>query len=152
MIDTPLGKARIQEYDTPREQLVLRLESGKVFRVDLSSMTCSDVARQRAAEQGCACRPDCVTRDVLERLESPDIALALMELDREMGIDVGDGLSSDDRISIDAPRRHLSSERSEASSGATRGKAKGQRGGKAASAEGGVSMVLSSGGDRSISA
>jgi len=25
LIDTPLGKARIQEYDTPREQLVLRL-------------------------------------------------------------------------------------------------------------------------------
>ena len=32
LIDTPLGKARIQEYDTPREQLVLRLENGKVFK------------------------------------------------------------------------------------------------------------------------
>ncbi len=31
LIDTPLGKAKIQEYNTPREQLVLRLESGKVF-------------------------------------------------------------------------------------------------------------------------
>ena len=32
LIDTPLGKARIQEYDTPREQLVLRLENGKSLR------------------------------------------------------------------------------------------------------------------------
>ncbi len=45
VIDTPLGKARIQEYDTPREQLILRLESGKVFRVDLADMTCSDAAK-----------------------------------------------------------------------------------------------------------
>lgn len=133
VIDTPLGKARIQEYDTPREQLVLRLESGKVFRVDLSDMTCSDVARQRAEEQGCACRPDCVTRDVLERLESPDIALALMELDREHGIDVGDGLSSDDRISIDSPRRRHSRDRGDAPAEAPRGKGKGQRGAKGAS-------------------
>ena len=137
VIDTPLGKARIQEYDTPREQLVLRLESGKVFRVNLSDMTCSDAACQRAEEQGCACRPDCVTRDVLERLESPDIALALMELDRENGVDVGDGLSSDDRISIDPPRRRRSRDRGNApSEGASRGRAKGQRGGKAAPAEG----------------
>lgn len=101
VIDTPLGKARIQEYDTPREQLILRLESGKVFRVSLSDMTCSDAAKKKSEEQGCACRPDCVTRDVLEKLESPDIALALMELDRENGVDVGDGLSSADRIVID---------------------------------------------------
>ena len=31
LIDTPLGKARIQEYDTPREQLVLRLISNESF-------------------------------------------------------------------------------------------------------------------------
>ena len=52
LIDTPLGKAKIQEYNTPREQLVLRLESGKVFRVNLSDMTCSEGCkkpRSRAA-------------------------------------------------------------------------------------------------------
>ena len=69
VIDTPLGKARIQEYDTPREQLILRLESGKVFRVDLADMACSDAAKKKSEEQGCACRPDCVTRSVLEKLE-----------------------------------------------------------------------------------
>ena len=102
-IDTPLGKAKIQEYDTPREQLVLRLESGKVFRVNLSDMTCSDACKKKAEEQKCACRPDCVTRDVLEKIESPDIALALMELDRGNGIDVGDGLSNDDRLVVSGP-------------------------------------------------
>ena len=106
LIDTPLGKARIQEYDTPREQLVLRLENGKVFKVNLSDMTCSDNCKKKAAEQGCNCRPDCVTRDVLERIESPEMKLALMELDREMGIDVGDGLSSADRLAGTAsPKR-----------------------------------------------
>ena len=106
LIDTPLGKAKIQEYNTPREQLVLRLESGKVFRVNLSDMTCSEGCKKRAEEQGCNCRPDCVTRDVLERIESPDIALALMELDREAGLDVGDGLSRADRLVPEAPARH----------------------------------------------
>ncbi len=103
VIDTPLGKAKIQEYDTPREQLVLRLENGKVFRVDLADMTCSDACKKRAAEQKCACRPDTVTRDVLEKIESADIALALMELDRENGVDVGDGLRTADRIVTSGP-------------------------------------------------
>ena len=88
LIDTPLGKARIQEYDTPREQLVLRLENGKVFKVNLADMTCSEGCKKKAAEQGCNCRPDCVTRDVLERIESPEMRLALMELDRENGVEV----------------------------------------------------------------
>lgn len=103
LIDTPLGKAKIQEYDTPREQLVLRLENGKVFRVSLSDMTCSDACKKRAEEQHCACRPDCVTRDVLEKIESADISLALLELDRQNGVDVGDGLSQADRIATSGP-------------------------------------------------
>lgn len=57
LIDTPLGKARIQEYDTPREQLVLRLENGKVFKVNLADMTCSEGCKKKAAEQGCNCAP-----------------------------------------------------------------------------------------------
>ena len=77
MHDTPLGKARIQEYDTPREQLVLRLENGKVFKVNLADMTCSEGCKKKAAEQGCNCRPDRVTRDVLERIEAPEMRLAL---------------------------------------------------------------------------
>ena len=103
LIDTPLGKARIMEYNTPREQLVLRLENGKVFRVDLADMTSTEENKQRCEAQGCSCRPDCVTRDVLERLESPELALALMELDRKNGVDVGDGLDTADRIVASGP-------------------------------------------------
>ena len=49
------------------------LESGKVFRVNLADMTCSDACVKRSREQGCACRPDTVTRDILDRIESPEI-------------------------------------------------------------------------------
>lgn len=125
LIDTPLGKARIQEYDTPREQLVLRLENGKVFKVNLADMTCSEGCKKKAAEQGCNCRPDCVTRDVLERIESPEMRLALMELDRENGVDVGDGLSSADRLagtSMPKRRRRKRSGSGDATETATAGK------------------------------
>ena len=123
VIDTPLGRARIQEYDTPKEQLVLRLENGKQFRVNLADMTCSDECVKRSEEQGCACRPDCVTRDVMDRIESPEIKLALMELDREMGVDLGGGLDAADRIvaSGPTPRRKKQQEEAAGKGGKTRG-------------------------------
>ena len=117
LIDTPLGKARIQEYNTPREQLVLRLENGKAFRVDLADMTCSEGCKKKAAEQGCRCRPDCVTRDVLERIDSPEMRLALLELDRENGVDVGDGLDSADRLVSSNPSRRKRNRDGEGSRG-----------------------------------
>ena len=127
LIDTPLGKARIQEYDTPREQLVLRLENGKVFKVNLADMTCSEGCKKKAAEQGCNCRPDCVTRDVLERIESPEMRLALMELDRENGVDVGDGLSSADRLAgTSMPKRRRRDAESDAR--AAQSESRGSRG------------------------
>ena len=127
LIDTPLGKARIQEYDTPREQLVLRLENGKVFKVNLADMTCSEGCKKKAAEQGCNCRPDCVTRDVLERIESPEMRLALMELDRENGVDVGDGLSNADRLAgISMPKRRRRDAESDARAGQGQGEGRGR--------------------------
>lgn len=125
LIDTPLGKAKVQEYNTPREELILRLENGKVFRVNLADMTCSDGCKKKASEQGCACRPDCVTRDVLERIESADIALALLELDRENGVDTGDGLDRADRIAASGPtprrrRRSAANEGAEQAQGTSR--------------------------------
>lgn len=92
LIDTPLGKARIQEYDTPREQLVLRLENGKVFKVNLADMTCSEGCKKKAAEQGCNCRPDCVTREkrgieplcaVWRRQACAPVARELLDQDRQ---------------------------------------------------------------------
>ena len=86
VIDTPLGKGKIIEYDTPKEQICLRLESGKQIRVALADMTASEAACKKSKELGCACRPDTVTREVLDRLESPDVQMALAELDRKNGI------------------------------------------------------------------
>lgn len=127
LIDTPLGKARIQEYDTPREQLVLRLENGKVFKVNLADMTCSEGCKKKAAEQGCNCRPDCVTRDVLERIESPEMRLALMELDRENGVDVGDGLSSADRLAgTTMPKRRRRDADADIRAGQSQGEGRGR--------------------------
>ena len=131
LIDTPLGKARIIEYNTPREQLVLRLESGKVFRVNLSDMTATDENKARCEAQGCTCRPDCVSRDVLESLESPDLALALMELDRQNGVDVGDGLDRADRIVASGPtprRKRMREEEAAAFEGDSSGLGRGGRG------------------------
>ncbi|MDY4041196.1 MAG: regulatory iron-sulfur-containing complex subunit RicT [Collinsella sp.] len=134
LIDTPLGKARIQEYNTPREQLVLRLEGGRQFRVDLADMSCSDGCKKHAEAQGCSsCRPDCVTRSVMEKIESPEIKLALLELDRKNGVDVGDGLDRSDRIAASGPtpgRRHR--EEGEGS-----GSTEGRRGRRSGSREGG---------------
>lgn len=136
LIDTPLGKARIQEYDTPREQLVLRLENGKVFKVNLADMTCSEGCKKKAAEQGCNCRPDCVTRDVLERIESPEMRLALMELDRENGVDVGDGLSNADRLAgISMPKRRRRDAESDARAGQGEGRGRGKGRGKSETPE-----------------
>ena len=86
VIDTPLGKGKIIEYDTPKEQICLRLENGKQIRVALADMTASEAACKKSEELGCACRPDTVTRDVLERLQSPDVQMALAELDRKNGV------------------------------------------------------------------
>ena len=86
VIDTPLGKGKIIEYDTPKEQLCLRLENGKQIRVALADMTTSEAAHKKSEELGCPCRPDTVTREVLEKLESPDVQMALAELDRRNGV------------------------------------------------------------------
>ena len=109
VISTPLGKARIVEYNTPLEQLTLRLENGKAFTVDLADMTCSDEAQKRADEQGYTCRPDCVTRDVLEKIDSAEMRMALVELDRKNGVDVGDGIDSADIIEDDSGQGRRSS-------------------------------------------
>ncbi len=86
VIDTPLGKGKIVEYDTPKEQICLRLENGKQIRVALADMTASEAAVKKSEELGCACRPDTVARDVLNHLQSPDVQMALAELDRKNGV------------------------------------------------------------------
>lgn len=86
VIDTPLGKAKVVEYDTPKEQLALRIESGKVIRIPLGEMIASEAAVRKSEELNCPCRPDTVVRASLEKLSSPDVQMALAELDRKNGV------------------------------------------------------------------
>lgn len=105
VIETPLGMGKIIEYDTPKEQIALRLENGKVIRVALADMTASDAAVRKSEDLGCACRPDTVTREVLERLNSPDVQMALAELDRKMGVLEEEAFDSSDIFIEPKPRR-----------------------------------------------
>ena len=115
VIDTPLGKGKIVEYDTPKEQLAIRLESGKVIRVALADMKASDAAVKKSEELGCACRPDTVTRDVLERLQSPDVQMALAELDRKNGVVPMETVRDEDIFVEQKRRRRRAQEPVEAS-------------------------------------
>lgn len=105
VIDTPLGKGKIVEYDTPKEQICLRLENGKQIRVPLADMTASEAATKKSQELGCACRPDTVARDVLDHLQSADVQMALAELDRRMGVVPAETVDQSD-IFVEPKRRH----------------------------------------------
>ena len=118
VIETPLGKAKIVEYDTPKEEICLRLENGKQVRVPLAEMTASDAAVKKSKDLGCACRPDTVTRDVLERLQSPDVRMALAELDRANGVTPPEGFDDADLFVQPKRRRRRSGDGGDAAGGA----------------------------------
>ena len=118
VIETPLGKAKIVEYDTPKEEICLRLENGKQVRVPLADMTASDAAVKKSKDLGCACRPDTVTRDVLERLQSPDVRMALAELDRANGVTPPEGFDDADLFVQPKRRRRRAGESGGADSAA----------------------------------
>ncbi|MDI9590767.1 MAG: regulatory iron-sulfur-containing complex subunit RicT [Acidobacteriota bacterium] len=105
VIETPLGKAKIVEYNTPKEQVCLRFENGKQIRVALADMEASEAAHRKSEELGCACRPDTVTRAALDKLESPEIKMALAELDRKAGVTPVEGFDKSDIFVETRPRR-----------------------------------------------
>ena len=108
VLDTPLGMGKLVEYDTPKEQIALRLENGKVVRVALADMVASEAAVKKSEDLGCACRPDTVTRAALEKLQSPDVQMALAELDRKNGIVPEDEVFDSSDIFVDAKPRFFS--------------------------------------------
>ena len=105
VIETPLGKGKIVEYDTPKEQITLRLEDGKLVRVALADMEASEAAHKKSEELGCPCRPDTVPREALDKLESPEIKMALAELDRKMGVVPEEVFDESDLFVEAKPRR-----------------------------------------------
>lgn len=108
VIDTPLGVGKIVEYNTPKEEVAIRLENGKVVRIALADMVASEAAHKKSEELGCPCRPDTVTREVLARLQSPDVQMALAELDRKMGIVPMESANAEDIFVEPKPRRRKS--------------------------------------------
>ncbi len=120
VIDTPLGKAKIIEYDTPKEQLALRIENGKVVRIPLSEMVASEAAVKKSEDLHCPCRPDTVVRASLEKLSSPDVQMALAELDRKMGVVPEDTFDTAD-IFVEPKRRKRRSRRRGAAQEAVEG-------------------------------
>ena len=137
VIETPLGKAKIVEYDTPKEQICLRLENGKQVRVPLSGMEASEAAHKKSEELGCACRPDTVTREALERLESPDVQMALAELDRQMGVIPDETFDSSDIFVDTKPSRRRRSRKGDAAEKSTGSSRKGSgKGGSAGGSNG----------------
>ena len=135
VIDTPLGKAKIVEYDTPKEQLVLRIENGKQIRVALADMQTSEAAVKKSEELHCPCRPDTVTRDVLERLQSPDVQMALAELDRQNGVVPEETFDESDLFVSAKPRRRRRDNGDDSGNVSSGGKTAAARGARNTSAD-----------------
>jgi cell fate regulator YaaT (PSP1 superfamily) len=94
LIETPLGTAKVTDFDTPREVIHMRLENGKELAVPLKDFSCD------ADKTGCT-RPCRVSREALDCSANSSILLALSALDREMG------LSEDILTDAPTPRQPL---------------------------------------------
>ena len=137
VIQTPLGTAKIVEYDTPKEQLALRLENGKQIRVPLAEMQASPAACKKSEDLGCPCRPDTVTRATLDKLQSPEIRAALEEIDRKNGLIPQESFESEDLFVEERGsgrrRRNKGGNRGQAGAGAGASEQRGQGQGEAPS-------------------
>lgn len=112
VIKTPFGHAKIAEYNTPKEEITLLLENGKQVTIGLAQMSCSQEAQQKAEQNECVCRPDCVEREVLESLESAEVQMALQELDQQNAESISAGQLSQDDLLVDTTRRKRTPRRS----------------------------------------
>ncbi|MDR0501662.1 MAG: hypothetical protein LBG97_10585 [Coriobacteriales bacterium] len=75
LVNTPLGDAKVTDFDTPRELINMQFDDGKRLQIPLCEMDCKKDAK------GCDhCK---VSREVIDRCASPSVLLALGALDRE---------------------------------------------------------------------
>jgi cell fate regulator YaaT (PSP1 superfamily) len=103
LIETPLGTAKVVDFNTPLEQVTMRLEDGKQITIPLAEMSCAPDAVPD--ENGNMPRPCRVSREALEAHSNPTIALALSALDHE-----GDG-ELEDKTVEHSPQQHRRSRR-----------------------------------------
>lgn len=121
LIDTPLGTAKVVGFDTPRENILLRLEDGKNFTVPLKKMCCkksgegsccSGCTSDANTEQKDMPRPDAVTLEQLATIDDQGLKLLLSQLETQRAME-----------EMDAQQSH----RSEASSGTSECKSRSDR-------------------------
>jgi cell fate regulator YaaT (PSP1 superfamily) len=98
IIETPLGKAKVIDFDTPREIITMRLEDGKQLAIPLAEF---DPPEEGAASK----RPCCVGRDAVDRCASSSILMALNALEQELSAANVVTTSSRDKDSEQPQRR-----------------------------------------------
>jgi cell fate regulator YaaT (PSP1 superfamily) len=76
LIETPIGHAKVVDFDTPREIITMRLEDGKLLSIPLSEFGCAQDANG-------VTRPCCVSRDAIDRCASSSVLMALAALEQE---------------------------------------------------------------------
>jgi cell fate regulator YaaT (PSP1 superfamily) len=77
LIKTPMGQAKVVDFDTPREIITMRLEDGKLLSIPLSEFDCT-------ADENGKKRPCGVSRDAIDRCASSSILMALAALEQEL--------------------------------------------------------------------
>jgi cell fate regulator YaaT (PSP1 superfamily) len=77
LIETPLGQAKVIDFDTPREVITMRLEDGKQLSIPLGEFDCP------SGEEGHT-RPCSISRDAIDRCASSGILTALAALEHDL--------------------------------------------------------------------
>jgi hypothetical protein len=131
IIETPLGLAKVIDFDTPREVITLRLEDGKQLAIPLSEFECD-------ADESGKKRPCRIGRDAIDRCASSSIILALAALEQELAQQNG-GLAGKERASRE-PRGRGRGQREgrEGRDGREGRSSRGQRDGRGARESGGL--------------
>jgi cell fate regulator YaaT (PSP1 superfamily) len=76
IIETPIGQAKVIDFDTPREIIMLRLEDGKQLAIPLKEFECEK--DKDGKEHPCR-----VSRDAIDRCAPSSILMALAALEQE---------------------------------------------------------------------
>jgi cell fate regulator YaaT (PSP1 superfamily) len=77
VIETPIGQAKVIDFDTPREVITLRLEDGKQLSVPLKDFECDAGADGKQ-------HPCRISRETIDRCASSSILMALAALEQEV--------------------------------------------------------------------
>ena len=77
LIETPIGQAKVIDFDTPREIIMMRLEDGKQLSIPLSEFNCT-------VDESGKKHPCSVSKEAIHRCASSGILLALAALEQEL--------------------------------------------------------------------